>query len=350
MPLLTAVNWHDFRDAPRPPALSLLDDDCPRGTVALREHHVRPQDVTLEHPSLGAGIHSVAYRCRVRLDDQRPSVACVVKFSSRLNVSANDVHPPDAPDGCSAIIREVAWRDYRDELANVRRLLEPPGYDGYTVTDNDRDVLDRMREHPGFRHIHTVYHVECAPEAPYPMLFSAPCETTLLDHLRRRGYFPATNDTAWQDAMRQVLYGISYIASQAGMVHGDLHLGNVFVLDARPPLRLVLSDFALCFLLEPGDRDAHDCLDETLGSVLRGSLVDADRHRPRGHIGEWAAVFDLHARVEPIDAMNTAMRLLGIDDEYYIRYPEAEDVPRRTRRRLSESSTAHTQPHSRLGL
>jgi len=116
------------------------------------------------------------------------------------------------------------------------------------------------------------------------------------------------------------------MASQAGLIHADLHLSNVFVLRAGPPLRLVLSDFAQCAPFVHGNRHALDCLDDILGSVLRGSLQHADRRRPSNHYGEWATVFDFHTpTIGSLDAMNAAMRLLAIDKQYHLRLGDAAD-------------------------
>ena len=135
-------------------------------------------------------------------------------------------------------------------MANNKALASRSSFTAEQVEDLTAQ-LKIMSTHLGFSHVHRVVHIELNQDAGYPMLICVFCETTL-EVMARAECFPTTNSPSWNDAARQLPVGFHYIRWH-GLVHSDLHSGNIFVLDAESPTpRCVIGDLNNCSYENPG--------------------------------------------------------------------------------------------------
>jgi len=224
----TSVNYVSINDDERAVELS---DAIPRLETAdqpLRIAPVRVQlrDIVLTGKILGCGAYSAAFPCTVwnRVD-------CVVKLPYR-----NYLRPEGFPIPLSEVwIQEASSRSffygrYEKELSISRRLLDPIGAPiaETTLTVEEARTLARahrkMREHPGFHHVHRVLHVELE----FPFLLSERCDTTAAFLGFTQYYDPSTSSERWRRVAHQSWLGFDYMVRGCGLVNTDLHTSNIY--------------------------------------------------------------------------------------------------------------------------
>ena len=217
---------------------------------------VRPADVRLELPMVGAGSKSIAFRCWfVARPRYRPVVKVPVEVNPRITaLPVRGWQFASLPARCS--VNPGAWDDYAFEKECVRRL---------------RPTTRAERAHPGLDSVHKVFHVELDRGCGYPMLFSEPCDMTLTVYAE--GHQP----WLWQEAARQILNGVDYMCSR-GVMHRDLHSDNVLVILHRGPTVLYrITDFGSCALDGSAWRTMRDA-GRLLASLASHPWLDALVH------------------------------------------------------------------------
>lgn len=196
---------------------------------------IRPTEVRLLR-RLGSGFFGAAYLCRVRETDLVVKVPLAIENARRLNAFL----PAEAP----IIEDDSDFSHFERELLNAEHLLEPrfrQRREDFSIEQAETrfNIMQRMRAHPGYKHIHRIVHGEVdAARVPYPMLFSEPCEGTLEDRLQRR----ATWDYyRWRTLAVQLWLAFDYMRAR-GLYHLDLKADNIFFIGER----YMVADFGFC--------------------------------------------------------------------------------------------------------
>ena len=197
--------YHDLLD---PGVLQGLDSEA---IITSNSHVVSTEDVKILGKALRNGSFCTAFRCILLINGDE--MECVVKIP---NFVGRKVVDGKLPTISQPHVRALV--DFEHELLITRHLLEPDSYTAwydkgsdqasmvpYSKLENFHKDLLTLQEHPGYKHIHKMIHMEPASlNRSYPMLFSEQCEKTLLS-LSGEHYFTSTMSLPWLDGCESVL-------------------------------------------------------------------------------------------------------------------------------------------------
>ena len=264
--------YHDLLD---PGVLQGLDSEA---IITSNSHVVSTEDVKILGKALGNGSFCTAFRCILLINGDE--MECVVKIP---NFVGRKVVDGKLPTISQPHVRALV--DFEHELLITRHLLEPDSYTAwydkgsdqasmvpYSKLENFHKDLLTLQEHPGYKHIHKMIHMEPASlNRSYPMLFSEQCDKSLSgEH-----YFTSTLSLPWLDAVSQLLDGFEYMMSRE-VLHGDIKSDNVLCTfqPNRGLYHYVYTDFGLFQREQYNDQDArHDlmCLTSMLKNIAHNA-------------------------------------------------------------------------------